>query len=233
MNTFTAVMNLIYDNYGVIFTGGSALVAVYSAMAAKRETKKQTDLQHLRLRQSIDAAAIQWGNEAIGIMSKASTFAQHIPERTDRVSFNRDQDEILSTLSAIIDRGRMFFPNVDTNAKGKHKASAFRGSRPPMLDALVWAHMEIEALTLTDKYVGKNACEFVVNCRRLLVSELQVYLDPERMDDFVGRYESQSGKNQSDALVRAYDLRQELHERRPDLAFEGQSATAAPMETTI
>lgn len=232
MSTFTAIMNLIYDNYGVIFTGGSALVAVYSAMAAKRETRKQTDLQNLRLRQSIDAAAIEWGNEAINITSKASTFAQHIPERTDQIDFNKDQDEILSTLSAIIDRGRMFFPNVDTDAKGQHKATAFRGSRPPMLDALVWAHMEIEALTLTDKYVGANSCEFIVGCRRLLVSELQIYLDPERMNDFVGRYESQSRKDQGDALNRANGLRQELHERRPDLAFKGQSATSAPMETT-
>lgn len=230
MSTFNAIMNLIYDNYGVIFTGGSALVAVYSAMAAKRETRRQTDTQHLRLRQSIDAAAIQWGNEAITVMSKASTFAQHIPERTDRVQFNRDQDEILYTLSAIIDRGRMFFPNVNKDRKGQNKATAFQGHRPPILDVLVWAYVEVEALTLTDKYVGANSCNFITDCRRILVSELQIYLDPKRMNDFVGRYDSQSGDEKSNALMKAEDLRQELSRRRPGLAIEGSDATAPAME---
>lgn len=232
MNSFNAIMQLIYDNYGVIFTGGSALVAVFSALAARRETIKQTNTQEARLRQSIDAAATEWGNEAINIMAKASTFAQHIPARTDQAQFNHDQNDILSALSAIIDRGRMYFPNVDAGSKGRHKAAAFQGHRPPILDVLVWAYMDIEALTLPDKQMGPDSCQFIGQCRRTLVSELQVYLNPRRMDDFVGRYESQSSDDKSDARKRATALGHELKQRRPDLAFEGQSATAAPTEMT-
>lgn len=231
MEHVNAIFDLVYRNYALVFSSLSALVALISALSARRETRLQTDLQNLRLRQSIDAAALGWGNEAITIMAKASTFSRHIPERTERIQFNADQDDILYQLSAIIDRGRMFFPNVDLDAKGHHKAAAFRGHRPPLLDALVWAYKEIEALTLTDKLAGLNSCHFIEDCRRLLVSELQIYLDPKRMDSFVGRYDSQSRKDQDDAVSRAAALRHELVRRRPTLDIDGRHDTAAKTET--
>lgn len=48
--------------------------------------------------------------------------------------------ELLSRLSALIEQGRFFFPNIEPDGYGKHKPPAYRGRRNIALDFLVAAY---------------------------------------------------------------------------------------------
>ncbi|MEM9234883.1 MAG: hypothetical protein AAGA69_11695, partial [Pseudomonadota bacterium] len=60
----------------------------------------------------------------------------------------------------------MFFPNLDQDGKGIHKEGAYRGLRPPVLDAMVYAYCELREI---DDPRPESA-QFLCRCRRLVVS---------------------------------------------------------------
>jgi len=70
------VLELLQSNTDLILTIGSAIVAVISAVIARGETRRQRKLQTERLRQSIDAASLDWGNAAIDSLARCAMFAR-------------------------------------------------------------------------------------------------------------------------------------------------------------
>lgn len=190
----------------------SALVALFSAFFARGETVKQRALLRETLREQIDRASVEWGRDAINAMAEAFTLA----EGKCINEFEADKVRVSMLLSALADRGRLFFPNIDTDRQGAEKEGAFRGVRPPILDVLVFAHLEVKML----EPVQNEGKAFLNRCRRLLVSELQAHLDPRRRDAIVGRYDAQQRADRADALKRASALEAELESRWPKLKGE-------------
>ena len=121
----------------------------------------------------------------------------------------------------------MFFPNISPNSKGAEKEGAFRGSRPPILDALMFAYYEVQALTRQGGPTADNSAEYIEDCRRLVVSELQAHLDPRRRDEILERYDDQREDHRGDAIKRANNLKASLAARRPEIKIDGQRASAA------
>ncbi|MEM1146736.1 MAG: hypothetical protein AAGH49_03025, partial [Pseudomonadota bacterium] len=113
--------------------------------------------------------------------------------------------------------GRLFFPNINPEGLGVDKEAAYRGKRPPILDALMFAYYEVEALTRQGGPTADNSAEFIEDCRRLLVSELQAHFDPRRRDTIVDRYDTQRLDHRRAAIERASALRSMLKSRRPGL----------------
>lgn len=186
----------------------SAIVALFSAFLASRETRKQRRLMEETLRQRLDGASIMWGDEAI----EALAAAEGLVHREIHTDAKADRILIAHRLSAIADRGRLFFPNIEESNKGRDKEAAFRGSRPPILDALVFAHMELVSLSDGDEI----DVDFLRRCRRLVVSELQDHLDPRHWDSVIERGATKQGDNKQDAKRRAGTLEAELMSRRID-----------------
>ena len=197
----------ILRNPGPFVTFVSAVVALVSAMLARRETGRQRALMTESLRQQIDRASLEWGRETIDMMARAETLAEHPATET----FEADKRHIAQMLSSLADRGRMFFPNLNPDKKGAEKEGAFRGIRPPILDALVFSHFEMASL----EPGNAESVAFLNRCRRLIVSELQAHLDPRSLDQIVARYDRQRRTHREDALKRASTLRAELESRRP------------------
>ena len=123
-----------------------------------------------------------------------------------------------------VDRGRLFFPNLNPDKKGAEKEGAYRGHRPPILDALMWTYHELEALTREGGPAADDSAAYIDECRRLLVSELQAYLDPRRKDEIVERYDDQDGDDRGDAIAKSKALRTKLETRRPDFKFGADAA---------
>lgn len=213
----------------VIIAVGSAIVAIISALIARGETKRQRKLQTERLRQSIDAASLDWGNAAIDTLARAAMFARTRHLQANDGAFLGNRANLLVALSTLVDRGRMFFPNLDPEKKGAEKEGAYRGHRPPILDALMWAYHELEAMTREGGPSSEDSGLYIDECRRLLVSELQAHLDPRRMDEIVGRYEDQESENRRGAIEQTKALRDKLESRRPGYKF----GAAAPQSTRL
>jgi len=225
------IWQLLRDNLALIVTVVSAIAAVIGAIASRAETRKQRQLRTEQLRQSIDSASLEWGSAAIDTMVRAAMLARTRHLHANEGAFQTARAATLINLSSLIDRGRMFFPNLDETKKGVEKDGAYRGSRPPILDALVWVHCEIDALTRDGGPTGDNSAAFIDDCRRLVVSELQAHLDPRRLNQVVGRYAGQTRTHQQQAIERADALRQQLLTRRPGVSIENHKRPPQQPET--
>lgn len=225
------IWQILTDNVGTVVTVLSAIAAVIGALASRAETRKQRQLRTEQLRQAIDSASLDWGNAAIDTMARAAMLARTRHFHGNEGAFQTAKAATLINLTSLIDRGRMFFPNVDETKKGLEKDGAYRGSRPPILDAMVWVHCEINALTRDGGPTGENSAAFIDDCRRLIVSELQAHLDPRRLNQVVGRYTGQTRTHQSQARQRSGELRQQLLTRRPGISIENHTPYEERTET--
>lgn len=209
------MFGLVNEYREAIVAGASAIVALLGAFFSSRETRKQRSLLKETLRQRLDEGSLEWGDEAIDVLAAAEGLASF----TKTPEWGKDRLEVAQQLSALADRGRMFFPNIEEGAKGADKESAFRGSRPPILQAMIFAHMELKSIEPPHK--GND--EFINRCRRLVVSELQAHLDPRQRDAIIGRYTKQRKQHQEDAVRRTSALHAELESARPYL-FKNEDA---------
>lgn len=194
---------------------GSAVVSVFAAFFSARETGKQRRIQMESLRTEVDKASLVWGQSAIDVMGQAASLASDRETHLGDTAFKAKRADIANQLSAIADRGRLFFPNIDPQSKGAEKEGAFKGSRPPILDALIYAFYEVEGLGTQGGPTADDSCQFIMQCRRLLVSELQAHLDPRRRDEVVGRYGHRRQGQRIEALEQAGRLGVRLDARRP------------------
>ena len=215
----------IQNNVEFVVALLSALVAVFGALIRRNETRKQRQLQLENLRHGIDAQSLGWGNACIDTLTRAAMFARTRQHQANDASFLQGRVNLMLALSSLVERGRLFFPNIDPQGKGIEKEGAYRGSRPPILDALMLAYYEVEALTRQGGPTADNSAEYIEDCRRLLVSELQAHLDPRRRDTVVDRYDDQRLDHRSDAIARAETLKSMLKSRRPGIALGERKET--------
>lgn len=218
----------------VASSAGAAIVSVVAAVFSARETAKQRRLQVERLRAEIDAQSLAWGREAIQALSEAGDLAFARDSHLTDTAFKARRAELASTLSALADRGRLFFPNIDPESKGAEKDGAYKGARPAILDAVIYAYYEIEALKDDRAGDAQASCAFIMDCRRLVVSELQAHLDPRRRNEIVERHDHVADQARVDALESAGRLALRLDARRPGTLArrkdEGWTALIAPDE---
>ncbi|MGB3626746.1 MAG: hypothetical protein WA989_13005 [Henriciella sp.] len=207
-------------NWTLIVTVASAVFALIGAIASHLETRRQEKIRVETLRMHVDGASLDWGSQAIDTLGRVAMFARTRRSQANDQAFNNNKVNLMMQLSSVIERGRMYFPNIDPSGKGAEKDGAYRGSRPPILDALVFSYYELEALTREGGPTGDNSAVFIDECRRLVVSELQAHTDPRRRDMIVGRYDKQRRVHRDEARSRAQSIRNRLKARRPQLEFE-------------
>ena len=211
------MMAWLNDHIEIVVAILSAMIAVFGALASRNETRKQRALQMENLRHNVDAQSLGWGNSCIDVLNRAAMFARTRQYQANDQSFLQQRINMMLAISSLVERGRLFFPNINPRSKGVEKDGAYRGSRPPILDALMLAYYEVEALTRQGGPTADNSAEFIEDCRRLLVSELQKHLDPRRRDAVVDRYDGQLLDQRGDAIARADALLSNLKSRRPGI----------------
>lgn len=209
-------------NIGLVVTVASAIFALMGAIASHLETRRQEKIRVETLRMHVDGASLDWGSAAIDLLGRLAMFARTRRAQANDQSFQQNKVNMMMQLSSLIERGRLFFPNIDPEKKGAEKEGAYRGSRPPILDAMVFSYYELEAMTRETGPTGENSAAFFEECRRLLVSELQAHTDPRRRDMIVGRYDRQRRQHREDALRTSGSIKNRLKARRPQLEFERQ-----------
>lgn len=212
--TLETAMNWMGAHAETVIAVMSALVALASALIARGETRRQRRLQEEELRRRVDQASLDWGQDAIDTLGEAAALA--ISPMISDLERRQKRLDIARRLSALADRGRFFFPNIDPDHHGTDKQAAFRGKRPPILDALIYAHHE--AMQIGEEGIrGEDSAGFITECRRLLVSELQEHLDPRRLEELLGRVNDQKKTEREEALRAAGRLGLILDVRRPGI----------------
>jgi hypothetical protein len=173
--------------------GTSALVSAIAAVVAALGTLVTVwSFRREQLNQKIGAAKwkmeyfadlLKWSDEAMYVLSEAMHLCELAPTRMGEGKFFEQRHLLRLKLSALIDRGRWFFPNYAIEAYGQHKPEAFRGYRHAALDGLVTAYRELCSL---DYQSGKNNSDRrdgIEMAKRTFTGEIQKVLDPRSRDD--------------------------------------------------
>ena len=208
--TLQQALDWLKDNLDVLVTIVSALVAVGSAIIARGETRVQRRLQQGAVRVEIDRQSLDWGDEVIDVMAEAGMLATSTGPVAEQ-EFIRRRDMLAARLSALADRGRLFFPTYQPDTKGQDKDGAYKGHRPPILFAVIIAYYQVRNLQFGHFRAGEDAAGFLFQLRRLFVSELQAFLDPNHRNSLVERADRMDDR----PYVRAARLALEFDCRHP------------------
>jgi hypothetical protein len=96
------------------------VIAIYAWLTAIRSA-----------RNDVLAQVREWGNDVVDLLADARGLCQRASLNPG--DFERERAKLQSRASALLDRGRFFFPNLPTQLIDK-------GLRPPILDVLMIAH---------------------------------------------------------------------------------------------
>lgn len=223
--TIVATVEDYVRNWGVNewVAAVSAAIALFSLILNWNVVSKQTALQAETMKAEIDRDVLAWAHEAIDALSEGVWLARAHTAAANRAMLAEPLAKLSWRLSALADRGRMFFPNLAPDAHGQEKPGAFQGYRPPVLDAVLFALYQVEQLTPTAPST-EAAMKFMQDCRRLLVSEVQSAIDPRRRVRMLIRLMSGVRKSHSSGFRMAAELATNMRSRYPDLPIGERGA---------
>jgi len=194
----------------------SALVAVTSFVLNWLVVRRQTWLQFEGLKAAADAEMMAWANQAIDAVSEGAALARGRGVGYAEADLRVKLIEASSRLSSLADRGRLFFPNQEHAEHGQDKETAFRGYRPVILDAVIFAHYQIDEIDPDGALPDTAACEYLIKCRRLLVSEVQDAVDPRRRGAMMRRLAKGVTPAGQSSFAVASALAEDLRARYPE-----------------
>jgi hypothetical protein len=215
----------IYATWGVLewVAAGSAAIAFLSLLFNWAVVSRQTELRGEALKNQLDSDVLAWANEAIDALSEGVWLARAHANAQNRAVLAEPIARLSWRLSALADRGRIFFPNLAAAERARERPGAFQGYRPPALDAVLFALYQVEQLTPTATST-EMAMKFLQDCRRLLVNEVQLALDPRRRGHMLGRLTRSARRSQAGGFRMAADLATSMRMRYPELPVGDRGA---------
>ncbi|MGE0829273.1 MAG: hypothetical protein AB7O04_07980 [Hyphomonadaceae bacterium] len=195
---------------------GSAALALLSFIFNWLVVSRQTELQSETLKAEMDRDILGWTQETIDALSEGVWLARAHMAAQNRAELSDQISRLSWRLSALADRGRVFFPNIAPETHGQDKPGAFQGYRPPILDAVLFALYQVEQLTPTAQSTDA-AMRFLQECRRLFVSEAQQALDPRRKGKMLFRLVRSAKRSHEHGFRMAAELASNMRTRYPEL----------------
>lgn len=179
------IVGLIATALGSAATAVGVVTAWRAARSAERVAAQQSELSAHATAADWLSDVRDWAGIVIDVISEASYRCKHA-DASDATSVVTTLFTCRHRLSALIDRGRYFFPNQASDTLGLHKPLAYRGSRHAVLDPLV----AIEQVLGGSHDVGKfkDADAAIVYLRREFVSRVFSVLSPATHNQQVARW---------------------------------------------
>ena len=203
---------------------GSAGLALASFVLNWRIVNRQMRMQFESLKAQMDADILAWGHEASDALSEGVLLA-----RGRGVCFPADEVRVrrlsaAQRLSSLADRGRLFFPNHAPDSDGHDREAAFKGYRPPILDAVVFGFYQLDRMDCDGAEQDAAAADYLVRCRRILISELQQAIDPRRRGQMLNRLSQTRRAGEGPDFKAVADLGESLETRYPGILIHRRDA---------
>lgn len=162
----------------------SIAIAALSFLISQGAARRQTRLQREALRTARDSDLIAWADQAIDAIAEAQGYCRDLKNNLLMgPDAARAQSALRTRLSALLDRGRLFFPNQPSSVEDGEPAweSAYSGEPHPAIAAL---HRVFRIITELGRLEVKpaEAVQAIVAERRTFVSEVFVSVDPRRRE---------------------------------------------------
>ena len=148
---------------------GSAAVSVIALLINLVITSRQTRVSVETFKFNNDTQLMNWANRVVVAMAEA----YHLNAKTDL-------NALATNLSALIDEGRWYFPNVGKKETDHEKPGAYRGTRQAVLDAVVGVYDAVVAMAGANEQTQQELMARIHAARRHFVSEVQHAVDPRR-----------------------------------------------------
>jgi hypothetical protein len=210
---------------------GSAALAVTSFVCNWLVVSRQSRMQFESLKTQMDADLLTWANEAVDLLGEAVFVARGRGAYLSEQDVRLQAAVVMRRLSAAADKGRLFFPNLAPRARGADKEGAFRGFRPPVIDALIFAYYRVERMDVRNTEPDQDTADFLIRCRRLLISEVQNAIDPRRRGQTLKRLALSGPKDDPGGFHETAALAEDLEARFPGLmTIKRDAAWVAQMQ---
>ena len=157
----------------------SAGLAILSFVLNLRLVARQEKRNRVAMKMAHDSDVIAWSDEVITLLANAQEMLVEKGVSYNDAEFRGRRSSIRAELSALIDRGRLFFPNRADGDYGKEKEAGFQGRRHPALHVLVDAYGVIDASGSAPGPDSANS-EKLTTHRRKFMAEIFTSVDPVR-----------------------------------------------------
>jgi hypothetical protein len=178
----------------------SAAIALVAASVSALFSYRGFRIQKLGARDQYFSGLISWAENAVDLTAEAVHVCDLDPRKLPPGEFFKRRHQLQFRLSATIEKGRWFFPNIDVDTHGIHKEEAYRGYRPMVLDSLVWAYRSVGALDYVDQSKNPQRRDELVKCQRLFTTEIQKLLDPRSRKTEFEKLMAKSQENRDGGL---------------------------------
>jgi hypothetical protein len=161
------------------------IVSIRTSRAQQRLTqdlaKEQGQLLFEQVRMQRDSDILRWTHDCVAVLAQCEAFFESVTPATQTAETREELRRLRHRLSALIDCGRMFFPNHQPDKKGADNPAAYQGFRQRILSRLVAVYnvlAKFDRLKSDEHRLDRLAR--LNELRRMFVSEAQLAIDPRR-----------------------------------------------------
>lgn len=174
-------MQAFFESFGIeqwlaIVSGVIALVSFFLNLSLVARQEKRN---RVAMKMAHDSDVIAWSNEVVRLLAGAQEMLVEKGVSYNDAEFRGRRSGVRAELSALIDRGRLFFPNREDGDYGKEKEAGFQGRRHPALDVLVDAYAIIHAAGAPPGPDSASSDKLTAH-RRKFMAEIFTSVDPVR-----------------------------------------------------
>jgi hypothetical protein len=162
------------------FDLAAALVALIALVFSVWSFRNQRRITIETMRTQRDNDVIGWTNDAIDVLVAIEFLLRDWTSRLQAEEFVRRRDSYLATLSATIDKGRLYFPKFALDVIGEEKPAVDQRGRPAILDRLVDIYDLIKDLDPRRPNVIEAVRTNLMLKKRAFISHAQSEVDPDR-----------------------------------------------------
>ena len=170
------------DMIGAFIAMLAFIISILSFQISKRRNKIDIRVSLIKSRQEMYLEIRNWADIVIKTMTETSTFCEFDPTKLEKgIPFQR-RVSLINDLSYLIDKGRLYLPNVDHEKYGTEKPGAYRGLRQVALNKVVEFHDLALTLNYEDKGPNIKLQPKLNGKKKEFVSEIQVVLQVRKME---------------------------------------------------
>jgi hypothetical protein len=192
---FTAEQTLAAILPGV----AGAAVALFAALITLWFARRNWTREVINQRLNVLATELKyfedfrkWANQLADALTEAIHLCDLESDRVTGESFFDRRHRLRIFVSAMIDRGRWFFPNIEVDDHGADKEVGYRGYRHGILDELVAAYKLLGQLDSAKKFNNRSVRDQLTICKRDFVGQVQLVLDPNNRLDYFDQIRRQA-----------------------------------------
>ena len=170
------------DLVGVTSAGISLIALAFNLLITQRQTRISVET----LKFNNDSQVMNWANRVVAAISEAYHVCS--APNASALFLNERGLALATSLSALIDEGRWFFPNIGKRPTDVEKPGAYRGTRQPILDHIVVVYECVSELQRMHDDSRSALAAKIGEARRHFVTEVQHAVDPRRRAWIMDRF---------------------------------------------